>query len=95
MNRKKFYLREFNSILPVLLKSQILKGKYDGCFHDNFLKKRDLLNPRWQEAVLSLKFFYELGRKTLISRIEKGIKFWCLCQKLKPKYFQGQYLKGQ
>jgi len=83
--RDELYLEFVNSGISKLLEFQDLR-KYsltEGCFFYPYWrdKKASFVNARWQEAILSLSWYYnKYNSEEIWIRIVKGIDFWCKLQ---------------
>ena len=83
--RNELYLEIVNEGVAKLLNFQDTRNKSltEGCFFYPYwkLKKEKFVNSRWQEAVLTLSWFYnKYNSEDIWSRIVKGIDFWCKLQ---------------
>lgn len=83
--RNEFYLELINEGVNKLLNFQDIRPNSitEGCFFYHYWKSRKInyINSRWQEAVLSLSWFYnKYNSEEIWARILKGIDFWCKLQ---------------
>lgn len=84
MERKTIYLNRIKEYFPPLLRFQDMgkNPKTRGClFYPYWQGRENYANARWQEAVLTLLWFYRRNRKReLKERIEAATDFWCRTQ---------------
>ncbi len=83
--RNEFYLELINEGITKITSFQDIKpnSMTEGCFYYPYwrLKKENFVNARWQEAVLSLSWFYnKYTSEEIWPKIIKGIDFWCKLQ---------------
>ncbi len=83
--RNEFYLELVNNGVTKLLNFQDtrLNSLTEGCFFYPYwrLRKESFVNSRWQEAVLTLSWFYnKYNSEDIWTKIIKGIDFWCKLQ---------------
>ncbi len=83
--RNELYLELINEGVTKLISFQDNRKSSltEGCFFYPYwkLRKESYVNSRWQEAVLSLSWFYnKFNSEEVWSRIVKGIDFWCRLQ---------------
>lgn len=71
---KSFYLKEIERIIPIILESQ----QDNGSFSDD--GQHEIINARFQEAVLTLAWYQKMYGKNLSAEIERGIDFWIKLQ---------------
>ncbi len=71
---KSFYFKEIERIISVILDAQQKNGSF---FED---VDSEIINARYQEAVLTLAWYQEKTGKDFTKDIERGIEFWLTLQ---------------